>query len=73
MYIIDTDDEYFCDYINRTLPSTLVQDLPPPSVIINPSQQPFGGAISLLTSPTLFLPALTIAMLVVTLVTMLIN
>ena len=54
---IDTDDEYFCDNINRTLPSSLVQDLPAPNVIINPSQEPFGGASPL--SSLLILPALT--------------
>ena len=63
--IVDTDDEYFCDNINRTLPSSLVQDLPPPDVMVNPSQGQFGGA-SPLTSP-LFLPALTAVLLLATL------
>ena len=59
----DTDDEYFCDNINRTLPSSLIQDPGSPEVSVNPSQQNTGGAISIYTSH--ILPALTLVMLLV--------
>lgn len=59
--LLDTDDEYFCDNINRTLPSSLVQGLPPPNVIVNPSQDPFSGASPLTTC--YFLSVLTIVIL----------
>lgn len=64
LYHTDTDDEYFCDNINRTLPSSLIRDPESPDVGINPVQQGTGGAASLYTSH--ILPALMIVMLLVT-------
>ena len=66
MYVhVDTDDEYFCDNINRTLPGSLVQDIDNPNININPPTESGGGAalVTSLLQPALLLVTLLLATL----------
>ena len=57
IYYADTDDEYFCDNINRTLPGSLVQGIPDPNVDANPMLETRNGAtfVTSLLQPALLL------------------
>ena len=65
IHCTDTDDEDFCDNINRTLPNSLVQDLVAPSVNPFPDIIFGGGALSVvsLLQPALLLVSLLLATL----------
>ena len=63
--ITDNDDEFFCNNIDMTLPTSLQDPGPQPPVDANPDPDTAGGGAASLTA--LILPALMLTTLLATL------